>query len=187
MKTPEEEISYAAICERQPIPTSYFRTYEEAVSHAKFDQPAYRPYYIVERVEHFEICGVVGDKAESDLDTDRRNAPYEKGGEQMAGDMMEFPKTFDEFVDSYGFIDTEEVYTNGSQLIPVFRIKQWFEHIKALSENKGDLISRAYIEPIVEELENICINGDEHILSLLSNIKNAPPVTPQEPDDPRWD
>lgn len=43
----------------------------------------------------------------------------------------------------------------------------------------ADCISRAYIEPIVEELENICINGDEHILSLLSNIKNAPPVTPQ--------
>lgn len=53
---------------------------------------------------------------------------------------MEFPETFDEFVDSYGFIDTEEVYTNGSQLIPVFRVKQWLEHIKALSENKGEWI-----------------------------------------------
>ena len=41
-----------------------------------------------------------------------------------------------------------------------------------------DCISRAYIESIVEELENICINGDEHILSLLSDIKNAPPVAP---------
>ena len=35
---------------------------EEAVDAAKFDQPAYRPYYIVERVEHFEICGVVGNQ-----------------------------------------------------------------------------------------------------------------------------
>lgn len=43
-----------------------------------------------------------------------------------------------------------------------------------------DCISRKYIEPIVEELENICISGDEHILSLLSNIKNAPPVTPRK-------
>ena len=40
-----------------------------------------------------------------------------------------------------------------------------------------DAISRAYIEPIIEELENICINGDEYILNLLADIKNAPPVT----------
>lgn len=52
--------------------------------------------------------------------------------------------------------------------------------IKALEqETCEDAISRTYIEPIVEELENICINGDEYILSLLSNIKNAPPVQPQ--------
>ena len=62
MKTPEEKISYAAICEQMPIPHLYFGTYEEAVDYAKIEQPAYRPYYIVERVEHFEICGVVGDK-----------------------------------------------------------------------------------------------------------------------------
>lgn len=43
-----------------------------------------------------------------------------------------------------------------------------------------DAISRAYIEPFVEELENICINGDEHVLDILSNIKNAPPVTPKQ-------
>lgn len=49
---------------------------------------------------------------------------------------MEFPETFDEFADTYGLVDTEEVYTNGSQLIPVFRAKQWLEHIGALSENK---------------------------------------------------
>ncbi len=41
-----------------------------------------------------------------------------------------------------------------------------------------DCISRAYIAPIIEELENICVNGDEHILDLLADIKNAPSVTP---------
>lgn len=50
-------------------------------------------------------------------------------------------------------------------------------------EPSEDCISRAYIEPIIEELENICVNGDEYILSLLSNIKNAPSVTPQQT---RW-
>lgn len=59
MTTPEERISYAAICEQMPIPHLYFDTYEEAVDYAKTEQPAYRPYYIVERVEHFEMCGVI--------------------------------------------------------------------------------------------------------------------------------
>ena len=41
---------------------------------------------------------------------------------------MEFPETFDEFARIYGFMDIEEHYTNGSDLIPVFRVKQWLEH-----------------------------------------------------------
>ena len=49
-----------------------------------------------------------------------------------------------------------------------------------------DCISRAYIEPIIEELENICVNGDEHILDLLADIKNAPPVKPKEPKTGHW-
>lgn len=44
-------------------------------------------------------------------------------------------------------------------------------------EHCDDAISRAYIEPIIEELENIYVNGDEHILNLLADIKNAPSVT----------
>lgn len=63
MKAPEGKISYAAICEQMPIPNLRFRTYKEAEGYAKSEQPAYRPYYIVEIVEHFEICGVVGDKS----------------------------------------------------------------------------------------------------------------------------
>ena len=66
MKTPEERITYAVICEKFPVSGMYFNTYGEADDYAKFEQPAYRPYYIIERTEHFEICGVVGDKDESE-------------------------------------------------------------------------------------------------------------------------
>ncbi len=52
--------------------------------------------------------------------------------------------------------------------------------IKALEQPCEDTISRAYIEPIIEELENICVNGDEHVLDLLADIKNAPSATPQQ-------
>ena len=62
MKILEEKISYAAICEQRPNPNLRFGTYKEAEDYAKIEQPAYRPYYIVEIVEHFEICGIVGDK-----------------------------------------------------------------------------------------------------------------------------
>lgn len=41
---------------------------------------------------------------------------------------MEFPETFEGFTKEYGFKDDKEVYTNGSDLISIFRVKQWLEH-----------------------------------------------------------
>ena len=40
-------------------------------------------------------------------------------------DTMSFPKTLDEFMQQYKIVDTEQVYTNGTELVPIFRIKQW--------------------------------------------------------------
>lgn len=45
-------------------------------------------------------------------------------------DMMQFPETWEEYEEQYGFTDKEEIYTNGSRLIQSFRVKQWLEHIK---------------------------------------------------------
>ena len=47
-------------------------------------------------------------------------------------DLMTFPETWEEFERSYGFTDTDEVYTNGSRLIQSFRVKQWLEHIQTV-------------------------------------------------------
>lgn len=52
---------------------------------------------------------------------------------RKCGEQMDFPNTFDEFVKDYGFKDKDEVYTNGSELIPVFRVKQWLEHISSVT------------------------------------------------------
>ena len=41
---------------------------------------------------------------------------------------MKFPDTLDEFIKQYSFIDKEQIYTNGSELIHTFRVKQWEEH-----------------------------------------------------------
>ncbi len=42
---------------------------------------------------------------------------------------MQFPDTWEEFEQLYGFTDKEEVYTNGSRLMQSFRVKQWLDHI----------------------------------------------------------
>ena len=43
-------------------------------------------------------------------------------------DSMMFPETIEEFLHNYGFKDTDEIYTNGSELISVFRVIQALEH-----------------------------------------------------------
>ena len=43
-------------------------------------------------------------------------------------DCMTFPKTADEFIEQYSFKDEKQEYTNGAELIPVFRVKQMMEH-----------------------------------------------------------
>lgn len=44
-------------------------------------------------------------------------------------DMMMFPDSVEEFMNQYKVVDTEQVYTNGAELVPIFRMKQWFEHL----------------------------------------------------------
>lgn len=46
----------------------------------------------------------------------------------MSGDVMNFPDNWWTFVQDYQFVDKEEVYTNGSMLIPSFRVRQMVEH-----------------------------------------------------------
>ena len=47
------------------------------------------------------------------------------------GDCMHFPDTVEEFMEQYKMTDTEQVYSNGTEYVPIFRMKQWFEHEKA--------------------------------------------------------
>ena len=43
-------------------------------------------------------------------------------------DMMNFPKRWEDFLHDYEFEDASRIYTNGSRLIPSFRVKQMMEH-----------------------------------------------------------
>ena len=59
-------------------------------------------------------------------------------------DKMDFPKTFEEFMEQYGFIDSKEVYTNASWLIPAFRVLQWLEHSKTSMIDKSNFDNEQY-------------------------------------------
>lgn len=54
------------------------------------------------------------------------------------GETMCFPKTWKEFLHDYEFEDARRIYTNGSRLIPSFRVKQMMEHY--LSEINAKLV-----------------------------------------------
>lgn len=45
-------------------------------------------------------------------------------------DCMTFPDDWREFLRDCSFKDTKEIYTNGSELIPVFRVEQLIEHLE---------------------------------------------------------
>ena len=52
-------------------------------------------------------------------------------------DTMGFPNTMKEFIDIFSFKDSEEIYTNGTELIPVFRVEQALEHYTKEKRNNA--------------------------------------------------
>ncbi len=65
-------------------------------------------------------------------------------------------KSLDDFMESYKIIDTKNIYTNGIELVPIFRVKQWEEY-----NNKDKEVER--LNNIISELEKKLIYyfGDE--------------------------
>lgn len=64
---------------------------------------------------------------------------------------MEFPKTIEEFISEHSFEDREEVYTNGSELIQVFRVNQALEHY--MRAERDDAIDE-FEEKLLEKVES---------------------------------
>ena len=85
--------------------------------------------------------------------------------------MMTFPATVEEFMEQYKIVDDEKVYTNGAELIPIFRMMQWFEHVSAT-----DTISRqAAIDALNEVVKDHSITDFDAIASIL----DLPPAQPE--------
>lgn len=73
-------------------------------------------------------------------------------------EQMEFPETFEKFAKEYGFKDDKEVYTNGSDLIPIFRVKQWLEHdnkLRAIETDTAYECGKGVLNKIGAEIEEL--------------------------------
>lgn len=103
------------------------------------------------------------------------------------GEQMDFPNTFDEFANEYGFKDKDEVYTNGSELIQVFRVKQWLEHISTTKDYLGvDAISRQAINGYIDYILSHGMGKRKSFEFIKKFVANLTPVTPQEPKIGHW-
>lgn len=93
-------------------------------------------------------------------------------------DQMEFPKTFDEFAEGYGFKDKEEVYTNGIDLIPVFRVKQWLEHLTQMKDTNGAApgvwLRREYLQGGIIDIKFACSNCGYESGHVMTSWKYCP-------------
>jgi hypothetical protein len=101
-------------------------------------------------------------------------------GEPMS-DMMTFPDTVEEFMEQYKIVDDENVYTNGADLVPIFRMVQWFEHVSAT-----DTISRqAAIDALNEVVKDHSITDFDAIASIL-DLPSAQPEIIRCKDCKHW-
>lgn len=94
-------------------------------------------------------------------------------------DAMDFPKTFEEFAKEYQIIDTKEVYTNGVELIPVFRVQQWLdytesEEIKMTVEQYRQRMIEAFQNAECDELiALVALPNEEAFKALESLLRNC--------------
>ena len=115
-------------------------------------------------------------------------------------DMMTFPDTVEEFMEQYKITDTDQVYTNGVEMVPIFRMKQWFEHQVRTQMSVPDCISRqAAIDAALEAADDWdggCNKSrDKYITSALIELPSAQPAQrwipcserlPEEADCEYW-
>lgn len=78
--------------------------------------------------------------------------------------MMEFPKSIDEYIKSNSFKDREEIYTNGSELITVPDVEKMLAH---------------YYKPLLEKNEQL-ENAFNVACKLIYKYTGACPLLQQE-------
>ena len=74
---------------------------------------------------------------------------------------MTFPEKWEDFIEQYQFKDNDGAYTNGSMLIPVFRVKQMMEHYYDVQvRSKQMLIDKC--EDFIDEYYKYKYGGNDY-------------------------
>lgn len=76
----------------------------------------------------------------------------------MSGEMMFFPATVEEFMEQYKVVDRDHALSNGAEFVPVFRMRQWFDHLQAPPITNADRIRSMSDEELADWLGVYC-NG----------------------------
>lgn len=102
----------------------------------------------------------------------------------MSGQIMTFPNSVEEFMESYKMVDTEHIYSNGTEYVPIFRMKQWFEHLDNANVDKNGRMSR-YINADAIEYHEV-FEGDEFVrVAYGDDIDELPTADVVEKE--KWD
>lgn len=106
-------------------------------------------------------------------------------------DCMTFPDTVEEFMEQYKVVDTDGIYmSKGAELVPTFRMRQWFEHLPSaqpeiderMSETEqnvpnDDFISRkGAIDALMEDFKRIPTNAIR-AKTVIEQLPSAQPET----------
>lgn len=96
-------------------------------------------------------------------------------------DRMTFPETFEEFLANYSFEDSEEIYTNKAELIPVFRVKQGLDHYQSRSNNMAldnlvNILRRDYYHRVGTSFDNAILEVEKIVNTMKENSKPKKPI-----------
>ena len=100
-------------------------------------------------------------------------------------DCMNFPDTVEEFMEQYKVVDTEQVYTNGTEFVLIYRMKQWFEHLQSAQPdvpdtNVGDMISRQAAKQELYKMLHDCFWADDEEQDAVAvTLDNLPSIQPE--------
>lgn len=92
-------------------------------------------------------------------------------------DKMMFPERVEDFIDGYSFKDVEEIYTNGSRLIPTFRVEQALEHYgqeiraKAIDEFLKKICKKYTEEESKGNYKQYCCNIKQELADIAEQMK----------------
>ena len=71
---------------------------------------------------------------------------------------MFFPDTVEEYMEYYKVTDSDHVYSNGVDFVPIFRMSQWFDHLKPEIKTNEDRIRAMSVEELAEWISNQIID-----------------------------